>query len=267
MLGMPPQAEGRLASNLQIVLPPRVDFPPMLARPRDRASAFFGRVGALAWLYALVPIPLVTDWLEIGSLPTSPRGWITEIVAGATIAALVARVRRNQQALEILARCDGLTGLLNRRAFEAAIDVECARARRSRSPLSVVYLDIDHFKQINDRLGHAAGDQVLRQVSLGISESTRLHVDAGFRLGGDEFALVLPSSSKAHAMAVVERIRTFCAGHDPLWAVGAVDFSAGIVEFDLNETAAELMQRSDAAMYLDKGNRAASRRGVAGKIT
>ncbi len=224
----------------------------------DRASALLARMGALAWLYVLVPIPMLTDWLENGALPTSPRGWITEIVGGITIAALVAKVRRDQRVLEAWARTDGLTGLFNRRTFEAAIEVECARARRSRSPLSVVYLDIDHFKRVNDRSGHAAGDQVLRQIALAIGETIRAHLDAGFRLGGDEFALLLPSSTSLQAEAVVSRIRSFCARHDPLWAVGALDFSAGIVEFDPDETAQDLLRRSDAAMYRHKESRRVS---------
>ena len=225
----------------------------------DRTSKPLARIGALAWLYALVPIPLITDWMETGALPTTPRGWITEVVSGITIVALVRKVRRDQRALEALARTDGLTGLFNRRAFEAALEVECARARRSRSPLTVVYLDIDDFKRVNDRASHAAGDQVLRQLALAIGAAIRAHVDGGFRLGGDEFALLLPSSTKPQAEAVVERVRTFCTDRDPLWAVGAVDFSAGVVEFDPDETAQELLKRSDAAMYAQKESRRAAK--------
>jgi diguanylate cyclase (GGDEF)-like protein len=218
----------------------------------DRASALVARLGALAWMYALVPIPLVTDFLETGSLPRSPREWITEIVAGSVIAALVSKVRRSQRMLEAQARTDGLTGLKNRHVFKTAIDIECARSRRSGAALSLVYMDLDRFKQINDRLGHAAGDQILRQFAQAIRETIRSHVDAGFRLGGDEFALVLPSSTKDQAREVVDRLRSICAMRDPLWAVGAVDFSAGIVELDPDETASSLLARSDKAMYLQK---------------
>jgi diguanylate cyclase (GGDEF)-like protein len=234
-------------------------FPSRSPRLADRGSALLARLGPLAWLYALVPIPLLTDWLENGSLPTSPRGWITEIVGGITIGALVWRVRRDHHALETLARSDGLTGLLNRRAFEAALEDECARARRSGSPLSVVYLDIDHFKHVNDRAGHAAGDQVLRQLALAIAGAIRERVDGGYRLGGDEFALLLPASAKEQAELVVGRIRSFCSDRDALWAVGALDFSAGIVEFDSGESAQALLQRGDAAMYRQKQARGGSR--------
>jgi diguanylate cyclase (GGDEF)-like protein len=232
-----------------------VPFPPILPRIVDRASALVGRIGPLAWLYPLVPVPLVTDWVENGSLPVSLRGWLTEITSGLVIALLVARVHRDQRALETLARSDGLTGLLNRRSFEGAIELECARARRSRAPLSVAYLDIDAFKGINDRFGHGAGDQVLRQLGTAIGASIRTRVDSAYRLGGDEFALLLPASTKEQAEAVVTRIRSFCAVHDPRWAVGAFEFSAGIVEFDADETAQGVLMRSDAAMYEAKGSR------------
>ncbi len=224
-------------------------------RASDRAPALRGRVGALLWLYVLVPIPLLTDWIENGALPVTPRGWITEVAVGFVIAALVTRVRRDHRALEKLARYDVLTGLANRRAFEAALDAECARARRSRSPLSVVYLDIDGFKAINDRFGHAAGDQVLRQLATAIGETVRAGGDGGYRLGGDEFALVLPASTRAQAETVVDRIRSCCALGDARWAVGAFEFSAGIVEFDAGESAADLVNRSDGAMYAQKAMR------------
>jgi diguanylate cyclase (GGDEF)-like protein len=217
--------------------------------------ALHGRLGELLWLYSLVPVPLVTDWIENGALPATPRGWLTEVAGGVVIAALVTRVRRDRRALETLARCDGLTGLPNRRAFELTLETECARARRSGEPLSVVYIDIDCFKEINDRFGHAAGDQVLRQLAAAIGETLRTGGDGGFRLGGDEFALLLPASTRLDAETVVARIRSFCAARDARWAVGAFEFSAGTVELDPQESAQSLLNRGDAAMYRQKASR------------
>lgn len=231
---------------------PPVRLPRVTARLADRASALRARIGALAWLYLLVPIPLFTDWIENGALPVSPRGWLTEVTGGLLIGLLVARVRHDRRTLEHLARVDGLTGLFNRRTFEVAIEIECTRARRTGQPLCVVFLDIDRFKAINDRFGHAAGDQVLRQLTLAIRATIRSHVDGGFRLGGDEFALLLPATTVAQAEAVVARLRSFCAVHDPRWAVGAFDFSAGIVDHELDEPVTSLLMRSDAAMYHEK---------------
>lgn len=219
------------------------------------ATTLRERVGGLLWLYVLVPVPLVTDWFENGMLPATPRGWLTEIAGGLVIAALVTRVRRDHRALDRLARYDGLTGLANRRAFEAAIGAECARAQRSRAPLTIVYLDIDRFKSINDRFGHAEGDRVLSQLAAAIKEAVRAGGDAGYRLGGDEFAIVLPASTPGHADTVVGRIRSVCASRDARWAVGGFEFSAGVVEFDGGESAAELVGRGDAAMYRQKATR------------
>jgi diguanylate cyclase (GGDEF)-like protein len=228
------------------------EFPSLVPRLADRVSALRARIGGLIWLYVLVPLPLVTEWTENGELPSSPRGWVTEVIGGLVILLLVARVRRDHRALEVMSRSDALTGLLNRRAFTAAIEIECARARRSGDPLCVAYLDIDNFKAINDRFGHAAGDQVLRQFSVAIEQTVRVHVDGAFRLGGDEFALLLAATSAVQAEVVVERIRSFCAVHDSRWAVGAFEFSAGIVVFDSAETGQELLTRSDALMYRQK---------------
>ena len=237
-----------------------VSFPPTSPRLRDRISALGARLGALAWLYLLVPLPLVTDWIENGRLPSTPRGWITEVCGGFVIALLVVRVRRDRRTLEALARSDALTGLLNRRSFDAALASECARAERSGEELSVVMLDIDRFKHVNDRFGHAAGDQVLRQLAVAISASIRARVDTAYRLGGDEFALLLPATTREQAAVVVDRIRSFCAVRDSRWAVGAFEFSAGIVSLAAGESAQTLLSRSDAAMYGDKLLRRAAAR-------
>jgi len=237
---------------------PPTTFPSDAASFGDRVSSLRGRIGPLAWLYALVPIPLLTDLVENGRFPDSSREWLTEVIGGLVIALLVSRVRRDRRALEHLARVDGLTGLLNRRTFEATIEVECTRARRTGQPLCVVYLDIDHFKKINDRFGHAAGDQVLRQLAAGVQATIRAHVDGAFRLGGDEFALVLPATTTTQAEAVVARLRSFCAVHDLRWAVDAFDFSAGIVDYEAEEPVASLLTRSDAAMYHQKDSRRAA---------
>ena len=224
----------------------------------DRIFALRTRWGGLAWLYALVAVPFVTDLLETGAMPVRSRDCITEVAVGAIIAALVTKVRRDHRRLEAQAQTDGLTGLKNRHVFGSFLDVECARSERSGAPLSVVYLDLDRFKQINDRFGHAAGDQVLRQFAAAIRRAIRVQLDGGFRLGGDEFALVLPSSTTAQATEIVERLRISCALHDPPWGVGVVDFSAGIVEVEAGETSASVIARSDRAMYEQKTQAAAA---------
>jgi diguanylate cyclase (GGDEF)-like protein len=203
----------------------------------------------------LLLVPMLTDVIETGRLPRAPREWVTEIVAGAVIALLVRKVRQAHVAALSLARMDGLTGLWNRRAFEEAIEDDCARARRLQQPLTLVYIDLDCFKQINDGAGHHVGDRVLRQLAEAVRSAVRSHVDRGFRLGGDEFALLLPGSSATEAEAVLARIRQRCAELDPVWIAGPVAISAGIVEFEGQEDAEDFTRRADAEMYRNKPSR------------
>ena len=102
------------------------------------------------------------------------------------------------------ARRDALTGVANARAFLEAIDRELARMRRTASPLILAYVDLDHFKKVNDSLGHAAGDELLREVAGRLTESLR-SVDLVARLGGDEFALLLPDTDAAAGGIALER--------------------------------------------------------------
>jgi len=204
------------------------------------------------WMYLLVLVPVVTDVIETGGWPARPREWFTEVSVGLLIAVLVRRILRERQALEALARVDALTGLGNRRAFEEALAEECARARRLPHPLTLVNVDLDHFKRVNDGAGHEAGDRVLRQLADAVRQVVRVNFDRGFRLGGDEFALLLPGSSLAQAEAVLSRIRQACAQADPLWRDGPLGLSAGIAELGDRESARDFMRRADEAMYRQK---------------
>lgn len=210
------------------------------------------RQRALRWLYPLVLVPFLTDMAETGRWPASPREWISEVVAGFVIAALVHRVRKEHQAALTQARSDALTGLWNRRLFDEALARECGRAQRSRQPLSLVYLDLDNFKTVNDRQGHHEGDRVLILLAQAIVAVVRRHVDKGFRLGGDEFALLLPGTTLAQAQAVVHRLREHCASSDAVWTQGLLGISAGAVELGTDESHASLRSRADAAMYQHK---------------
>jgi diguanylate cyclase (GGDEF)-like protein len=112
-----------------------------------------------------------------------------------------------QAKLETIAQRDPLTGLLNRRAFKEICDLLWARSIRHNQPLAVFMLDIDHFKRINDGLGHAAGDRVLREVADLLIRKLRAD-DLVCRYGGEEFAAILPNTSEAQALALAERLRS-----------------------------------------------------------
>jgi diguanylate cyclase (GGDEF)-like protein len=136
--------------------------------------------------------------------------------------------------------------------FEQSLAIECTRARRTGQALCLVYLDLDHFKRINDQGGHATGDKVLKQLANAMRASLRAQVDQGFRIGGDEFALLLPGSGAEQAQQVVARLRAHCRQQDSLWRPGELDIAAGVVELDDTDTPAALMARADQAMYNHK---------------
>ena len=210
------------------------------------------RVRSLHWMYWLAAVPFFTDIAETGRMPHSAREWITEVVAGALIAGLTQRVVRQQRRLADLARSDALTGLRNRLAFDEAIREECARAHRFGSALTLVYIDLDHFKDVNDACGHDCGDRVLRQLADAIVLSVRRHVDRGFRIGGDEFALLLPGVRHPQAAVVLARIRHQVEPMDALWREGPLGVSAGDVQLEPGEQPEQLVARADAAMFASK---------------
>ena len=164
-----------------------------------------------------------------------------------TLSALKGRL----EAQEHLARTDALTRIANRRAFFEAASLELERARRSRRPLTVAYLDLDDFKLVNDRLGHAQGDALLVAVARTLRGATRA-VDAVARLGGDEFGVILPETDAATAEAVLSRLRSalLAATQHGTWQTG---FSMGAAVFLVPpRDVDELTARADELMYMAK---------------
>jgi len=148
-----------------------------------------------------------------------------------------------------LASSDALTGLANRRQLDFALGREVARTVRTKEPLSVALIDIDHFKDVNDTFGHGAGDEVLREVSGALARSVR-DVDLVARYGGEEFAIVLPNCASAGALVVVERVRAAVAC---LGGVAKVTVSAGIATAAGEGTEGDsLIAAADEALYESK---------------
>lgn len=161
-----------------------------------------------------------------------------------------------RESLQRMAQTDALTGAYNRHGLLPMLKLDFERARRHGRPMSVAVCDIDRFKAINDRLGHAGGDDVLRH----FVQTLKAHVRASDlvgRWGGEEFLVMLPEANREDAAAVLERVRARPAGA-PLDAQGRVTFSAGIASTaepcDL-ETLDELIARADARLYLAKVTR------------
>ncbi len=159
------------------------------------------------------------------------------------------------RALSRLAHVDALTGLGNRRSFEAELAREVERARRFEHDLSIVMIDLDHFKLINDRHGHAVGDQVLASFGEMVRDLLRTS-DCAFRYGGEEFVIIAPETSATKAVTLAERIRlTFTERTRTASVCGPCTLSAGIGSLhpiEDSEPATTLLLRADQAVYRAK---------------
>lgn len=219
-----------------------------------------------AWLAAIMPdarnvavVPLAADAVvgvlvaETGRRPGSriERRVVatTERFAGHT--ALAMRNANLLERMQQMAITDGLTQLANRRSFDRALERELQRATRTDGRLSVVLLDIDHFKNLNDTHGHLVGDNVLRQIAHALRECGREY-DTIARYGGEEFAAVLPGCSSALAVQVAERLRA--AVEDGVTDV-PVTASAGVATYPYDGVdIASLLGSADRALYSAKRN-------------
>jgi diguanylate cyclase (GGDEF)-like protein len=161
---------------------------------------------------------------------------------------------RNAEMLEKLATIDSMTGLFNRRHFLTLAEAEWTRFQRYQRPLSVLAIDIDHFKSVNDRYGHAVGDDAIIAVA-GACRQNRRASDVVGRLGGEEFVLLLPETDQAQAMVVAERLRERVAAQ--LLHVHKVQFrltiSLGVAEATLGMSGIDaLLRAADEALYRAK---------------
>ena len=168
---------------------------------------------------------------------------------------------------ELLADNDTLTPIFNRRAFEREVRREIALSGRFQTPLSLIFIDLDNFKLVNDIYGHAAGDSVLIKVASILMDRTR-ETDIVGRLGGDEFGIVLAHATfedtqrKAAQLAEAIDALEVRDEADPALPVVRVGASCGIVEWRTGQSAAALIARADQAMFLEKSRRKASGRAV-----
>src|SRR5205807_1730183 len=155
--------------------------------------------------------------------------------------------------LEALATTDPLTELPNHRAMVAALDQELERARRYHRPCALLFLDLDHFKALNDSYGHAAGDITLHELATVVSTSLR-GVDVAGRWGGEEFVAILPETDSDGAAALAERVRTALAAHAFTAGGGThLTCSIGVAAYPHDaEERDRLVDMADRAMYAAK---------------
>ena len=174
---------------------------------------------------------------------------------------LAAQLQEANKRLEQLAYFDALTGLMNRRRFHEAFRAEIARHGRNGQPLSLIMVDLDHFKSVNDTYGHPFGDTVLESVAQAFRDTLR-STDIKARIGGEEMCLVLPESDRSAAMATVERVRAAIEGMQLSTPTTRVQVTASFgcctwtgdaqTGAAVDEVAKRLMDRSDSALYSAK---------------
>ena len=199
------------------------------------------------------------------SVPLSPAELERVVIANMVVTIVCATgillsflwmtAERLQRDLEIQARLDGLTGLLNRRALEQEFAREAERSDRSKEALALVLLDLDHFKFVNDLYGHHAGDLLLCEVAR-ILQQTLRRMDLVARIGGEEFVALLPQTGKTEADRIAERLRQEIQVSQVPFGRSQISVTASIgvaIWHGDGDEWESLLQRADAGMYLAKG--------------
>ena len=184
--------------------------------------------------------------------PFEPEELLARVGSAIHVKQLQDQLRERNAALDRVSRTDALTGLFNRRHLDEELAIRCGHARRHQEPLSLLLLDIDHFKVVNDTHGHPAGDIVLSEFARRLSQQLRMGDTAG-RWGGEEFLVILPHTDLPGGLEVAERIRA---------AAAAAPFTAGTTQIKVTvsggcsggqgESAEELLRCVDTALYRAK---------------
>lgn len=213
-------------------------------------------MGLLPEAGALLVVPLMADSRPLGALvveaggsPRHQRRLVSGLERSAAYGALALRNASLMESVQRLASTDGLTKIANRRAFEGTLERELARATRNAEYVSLVMVDIDYFKDLNDRLGHQAGDDVLRKAAAALARECR-EFDTPARYGGEEFAVILPGCGPDEAPEIAERLRRAVSS---TVASTPVTASAGVATFPAHAGDTEtLVRAADDALYASK---------------
>jgi diguanylate cyclase (GGDEF)-like protein len=253
-----------LASSSLATERPREGTSPAVVRAHEAQETLLVDVDEQEpWFSQLLPgassvlvVPLMADSRPLGAMVVEAGGSMRHqqrLVRGlersAAYGALALRNASLLESVQRLAATDGLTRIANRRTFESALERELSRATRAAEHVSLVMVDIDHFKDLNDALGHQGGDEVLRLTAAALAEQCR-EFDTAARYGGEEFAVILPGCGPDQAHEIAERLRrAVCTAPNTV----RVTASAGVATFPAHAGDAEsLVRAADEALYASK---------------
>jgi diguanylate cyclase (GGDEF)-like protein len=227
--------------------------------PLDPTPRLYVRRSGSSPLYVVVGKPLSdifklwrTEAIRIGAVMMALISFVLAVTL--FLGREIGRRAQAEEKLEELATTDALTGLRNRRKFDALIDAEWRRAARHKTPLAVLMIDADHFKAYNDSFGHQAGDQVLVSIAICISDSVRRAGDCAARYGGEEFAVLLPGLPAMDALRVAETIRLKVEGSSGEQSASTVSIGVASLTPVPGMDWTGLVNAADKALYAAKAN-------------
>ena len=206
----------------------------------------------------IIPSCLLTTFLNtiqsyILDIPIKSTSFIIPIIAGLIFGYLLAKNKLLSQHLKTLAHTDMLTGVFNRMMFEHMLEAEILKTNRYGGTFSIIFLDIDHFKQVNDQFGHQVGDMVLSDFAHLLKKVNRLS-DLTARYGGEEFVILSIASGLSDTVKHAERLRRAIEMHQ-FDTANKITCSFGVAEFKKEiDTKKSLLKRADDALYIAKEN-------------
>jgi diguanylate cyclase (GGDEF)-like protein len=230
-----------------------VRLPLFYVGPVALTTWYVGRRAGLIYCFLAAIIGL---WVELSAdtgnaLPFALWNTGLRLAIFVIITLLLSSLQSAYETEYQLAHTDGLTGVMNWRSLQEALQVELARRERYRYPITVAFIDVDNFKQVNDNYGHGRGDTLLQEVAYLMVQGIRSSDMLG-RAGGDEFIIIMPHTNQAQAQQVLPRLH-----HDLMQMVQTfhmpIGFSIGVVTYDqLSATAEEMISTADQLMYQAK---------------
>lgn len=215
---------------------------------KKKLLIYLAYTSLFCFLTAVLNIIHTVYFLKIEFTPVT---FFIPTMAGLIFGLMFAHIKSLSSQLKELAFTDSLTKIYNRLHFAHFLDIEIDKAKRYNGTFSIIFFDLDHFKEVNDNFGHAAGDEVLEQLTVIVSKANR-NADIFARYGGEEFIILAPETDLSGALIHAERLRNDIEKFE-FNTVGHITSSFGVSEFNNeNDTMESLLERADKALYMAK---------------